>query len=80
MPFRGKYRQPCDRYQPLSKSECLALRKSRFLHRALREAIFDKNLYFSMYLFYGRVTNGQDRPAPPTLLQGIALQGKGLAD
>ncbi|WP_218143796.1 hypothetical protein, partial [Desulfomicrobium apsheronum] len=32
-------------------------RKSRFLHLALREAIFTRNLYFSMALFYGKVTN-----------------------
>jgi hypothetical protein len=31
----------------------LALRKSRLLHFALREAIFSRNLYFLMALFYG---------------------------
>ena len=34
----------------------LALRKSRFLHLALHEAIFTRNLYFSMVLFYGKAT------------------------
>jgi hypothetical protein len=34
----------------------LALRKSRLLHLALREAIFTRNLYFSMALFYGKAT------------------------
>jgi hypothetical protein len=42
----------------------LALRKSRLLHLAFREAIFTRNLYFSMARFYGKAKTIHSDPWP----------------
>ena len=49
----------------------LALRKSRLLHLTLREAIFTRNLYFSMARFYGKTT--LERTPKKTRLAALAF-------